>query len=455
MHISPEKTSLPDPLIVEKKKTQAKTTKPIIPVTRKTRREILRGLERQKAKDKLRVVVLNFNPSLVFIAAAKIHSNSPNRIRLPGMNHKIIHNTCDSRKANLWMFWNNSVSTPVAEHFSRQSIIVEVGDVLITGIHADVLSINRRELWAELAPFRDLNKPWMILGDFNTITTLDAKKGGGRPITSSVAEFNEWIDYYQLFSSSKNRALFNSLWLDKYPSWKYQVTSRGISDHNILLGTNSDIQKPLNCPFKFQKMWISHPSFLQLVTDAWKEVFVGNPIFIFMNKLKFLKNILKKWNWEVFGNIQVKLKEAEKKVFETNALSDADRQNLLLLNNYITTRGERDLVAQNYHTILSQKARVNWIKYGDANTCFFHTSIKLRQATNSITELENDAGAIVTDQKEIASMLINYFSSKFSEHTVEISDTILNVIPQVISDDENSLLASIPSMEEIKNAVLS
>ncbi|XP_026452252.1 uncharacterized protein LOC113352669 [Papaver somniferum] len=178
----------------------------------------------------------------------------------------------------------------------------------------------------------------------------------------------------------------------------------------MLLGSNSDIQKPLNCPFKFQKMWISHPGFLQVVIDAWKEIFVGNTIFIFMNKLKFLKNILKKWNWEVFGNVQVKLKEAEEKVLETNILSDAEPQNLDLLNNYVIARGIRDLASQNYHTMLSQKARVNWIKYGDANTSFFHTLFKLRQTRNSITELENDAGDIVTDQKEIAPMHINHFS---------------------------------------------
>ncbi|XP_026400218.1 uncharacterized protein LOC113296095 [Papaver somniferum] len=368
----------------------------------------IRGILRQKDKDKLRALVTHHNPSLVFIAEPKIHYNSKNRIKLPGMSHKIIHNTVDGRKAKLWLFWNNSITAPIVIHSSRQSITVEVGGVLVTGVHVDVLCINKRALWAELAPFSTSNKPWIILGDFNTISTLDEKKGGRVPLNSSIAEFNEWIDNCELLHAAKtglqfswsngrcgrkrilcnlDRCLFNSQWLEKYPWWKYHVTARGISDHSILIGSNSEIHKPLNCPFKFQQMWITHP-----------------------------------------GLLQVTLSEAEKKVTETNKLSDADPQNIKLLNDYVTARGVRDIAAQNYHTML-------------------------RQTRNAIAGLEDASGTLITNQNEIASNLISYFSDKFKEQPVEISDTILNVTPQVINDDDNALLDCIPSGEEIKNAV--
>ncbi|XP_026456991.1 uncharacterized protein LOC113357751 [Papaver somniferum] len=302
------------------------------------------------------------------------------------MRHKIIHNIVDGRKANLWIFWNNSINASIVIHSSRQSITVEVGGVLVTGVHADVLCINRRDLWAELAPFSTSNKPWIILGDFNTISSLDEKKGGRVPLNSSVAKFNECIDNCELLHAAK--------------------TGLQISWSN---------------------------GFLQVLIDAW----------IFMSKLKHLKSILKKWNWEIFGNVQVTLSEAEKKVTETNILFDADPQNLELLNDYVTARGVRDIAAQNYHTMLCQKARINW----------FHTSIRLRQTRNAIAELEDASGTLITNKNEIASNLISYFSDKFKEQPVEISDTILNATPQVINDDDNALLECIPSGEEIKNAV--
>ncbi|XP_026435848.1 uncharacterized protein LOC113333640 [Papaver somniferum] len=197
------------------------------------------------------------------------------------------------------------------------------------------------------------------MDNFHTVSTLDEKKGGRVPLNSSVAEFNEWIDNCELLHATRtglqfswsngrcgrkrilcnlDRFLFNSKWLEKYPGWKYHVTARG---------------------------------FLQVIIDAWREYFVGNPIYTFMSKLKHMKIILKKWNWEIFGNVQVTLREAEKKVTETDILSDADPQNLELLNKYITARGVRDIASQNYHTTLCQKLKINWIKFGEANTSFF------------------------------------------------------------------------------------
>ncbi|XP_026435849.1 uncharacterized protein LOC113333641 [Papaver somniferum] len=67
--------------------------------------------------------------------------------------------------------------------------------------------------------------------------------------------------------------------------------------------------------------------------------------------------------------------------------------------------------------------------------------------------MEDDSGTLITNNNEIASNLINYFSSKFKQQSVEISDTILSATPQVINDDDNALLESIPSREEIRNAV--
>ncbi|XP_026396753.1 uncharacterized protein LOC113291433 [Papaver somniferum] len=231
----------------------------------------------------------------------------------------------------------------------------------------------------------------MEIGD-TLVTGVHADKGCKSSLSNAINNFNECVDQCGLLQASKSglqfswsngrcgkkrilcnldRALFNVQWLNTYNGWKYQVSLRGISDHSYLLGSDTEIPKPKNSPFKFQKMWISHPDFLKLVTESWKELLVGNPIFVFINKLKRLKIILKQWNWEIFGDVFIKLKQAEEKLLETNVLSDRDPSNNLLLNNYVTARLIRYLAAQNYHSFVSQKARVNWIQYGDANTAFF------------------------------------------------------------------------------------
>ncbi|XP_026383544.1 uncharacterized protein LOC113279042 [Papaver somniferum] len=159
-----------------------------------------------------------------------------------------------------------------------------------------------------------------------------------------------------------DRGLFNLKWLDKFGGWHYHVGARGISDHNPLIGSDTVIVRALNTPFRFQKMWLSHPNFLQLVIDSWNEEIFGNPIFVFMNKLKRLKKILRTWNWEVFGDVKMNLKRVEDKIIEETLKSDNDPANITLLNNLVIARGNYDISANNYNTFLREKARLNWIK---------------------------------------------------------------------------------------------
>ncbi|XP_026419778.1 uncharacterized protein LOC113315734 [Papaver somniferum] len=274
---------------------------------------------------------------------------------------------------------------------------------------------------------------------------MEEKKGGRTPIFSAVKDFQDCVDYCGLLQAPKSgldfswcngrvgrkrilcnldRALYNLKWLDKFSGWHYQVGARGISDHGPIIDSNIVLPKAPNPPFRFQNMCCTYPNFLQVVADSWNEEIIGNPIYIFMNKLKRLKKFLKVWNWEVFGDVRIKLKKAEDKVMEETLKSDNDPSNVDLLNNSVTARGEYEMAANNYNSLLRDKARMNWIKDGDINTKFFHTSIKLRQVHNVITELENSSGHIITDQQGISNVLIDYFSQKFGHQDVLINDSL-------------------------------
>lgn len=58
-------------------------------------------------------------------------------------------------------------------------------------------------------------------------------------------------------------------------------------------------------------MWISHPSFYELVFTIWKKPILGNPQFILFQKLKSLRNSLKRWNKDYFGNVEQKIHQKE------------------------------------------------------------------------------------------------------------------------------------------------
>ncbi|XP_026410064.1 uncharacterized protein LOC113305190 [Papaver somniferum] len=259
-----------------------------------------------------------------------------------------------------------------------------VGGVLVISIHANSYTMNRRDLWKDLYGISLLDKSWLIIGDFNTVLNTNEKKGGRSLLTSAMSDFNDCVDSCGLIQAPKSglvfswcngrvgkkiilcnldRALFNLKWLDTFSGWHYHVATRELSDHGPLIGSDTVIGRALNTPFR-------------------------------------LKKVIKVWNWEVFGNVQENLKKAEDKVMEETIKSDIDPTNISLLNNLVTSRGEYEMAANNYHTFLRDKARLNWIKDGDVNSKFLHTSIKMRQAQNTITKLENDSGDIITTEQE-------------------------------------------------------
>jgi hypothetical protein len=58
-------------------------------------------------------------------------------------------------------------------------------------------------------------------------------------------------------------------------------------------------------PFRFEQFWLNHPDFEAKIQEWWEqaEVTQGSKMFRFQQKLKNLKQLIKMWNKNTFGNI--------------------------------------------------------------------------------------------------------------------------------------------------------
>ena len=63
-------------------------------------------------------------------------------------------------------------------------------------------------------------------------------------------------------------------------------------------------------PFRSLDMWFSHPKFMKMVQEEWQ--MLGDVVAT--KKLKSLQIPIKKWNKEVFGNLDHKIKSFEEEV---------------------------------------------------------------------------------------------------------------------------------------------
>lgn len=208
------------------------------------------------------------------------------------MHFEAKHSSTDTRRGNIWILWNASIQTPKIVSSTDQSITIEVGNTLVTGIHAASLTTDRRTLWREMEILSSLDKPWLTIGDFNAILKEEEKKWGLRPLRISMLEFNDCLHNCGLIQAGKSgleyswsnnragkkrivcnldRAVYNAKWLDLFPSWSYKMGARGVYDHSTLYGANASIPKPTNVPFRALKVWKQHPEFLNLLKESWNK----------------------------------------------------------------------------------------------------------------------------------------------------------------------------------------
>lgn len=83
-----------------------------------------------------------------------------------------------------------------------------------------------------------------------------------------------------------------------------EVLPSPVSDHIPIL-VQPSFSYASSRPFRFELMWLKIPGFVEKVKLWWKEFVVeGSASFLFVQKLKHLKEKIVKWKNEVFGEIE-------------------------------------------------------------------------------------------------------------------------------------------------------
>lgn len=103
--------------------------------------------------------------------------------------------------------------------------------------------------------------------------------------------------------------------------------------------------------------------------DTWKGIQIsGRGAFVLKEKLKVLKGKLKSWNYDVFGDLHKKRKEAVEKLNEIE--KEAEESQLQEEDLQLRRECEAEFwrCASRIETLMHQKSRINWVKVGDENS---------------------------------------------------------------------------------------
>ncbi|XP_022014976.1 uncharacterized protein LOC110914495 [Helianthus annuus] len=363
--------------------------------------------------------------------------------KLDGVCKKVFRNwdwTSNGRLCNkgtrIILGWNVDNVDVLVVHATNQVMHVQVyfkSDktmINVSFVYASNSDQERKQLWDSMRMHKRVvqSSPWIIMGDFNVALNLDDKCMGSSDVNAAMREFNECVNYVEVFDirahgmhytwnqrpkkgigirKKLDRIMANVSFVDKFVDAYAMFLPNGISDHcpGLLKIQMAKQTKPK--PFKFTNLLTHKRDFLDVVTSGWNMEVSGVPMFRVVKKLKGLKHpfrvLLRKQ-----GNLHKKVADLKSELDDLQGKLDADPFNMHLKEAESVCVMKYKEATIDEERFLKQKAKQKWLEAGDSNTAYFHNVVKCRNHINKINFIKDTAGNSY-DGDEVATALVNHF----------------------------------------------
>jgi len=399
----------------------------------------VRGIANSPSKLALKRLLKHNKPNFLFIVESWISYDTFPQRWLARLGLKLFAvNNRNNIIPNLWCICSSNINPSVISNTDQQ-IPFLLGDqgknFCVSAIYPSTKYLHRRKLWQTLNILQTQYKlPWCFIGDYNTITGAHEYRGSHNPARLPIEDFNNWSDsnhlihiptrgsYFTWANGRKgsnftekrlDRSICNNDWIDMCSSVSCTTLTKQKSNHYPILLEFHIQEIKFASQFKFMQMWSLHPDCSALISEVWNTTVVGCPMYILNRKLKLLKEKLKEWNKNTFGNVTDNVKVAE------DLLNHIQGQLAALGPSDVLLDQEREAQISLEHALKVEevfwqdKARVKWHAEGDKNTRYFHRLAKIKNTTKLITSLIID-NTTINDQDQIADHVVNHYTNLFN-----------------------------------------
>uniref|UniRef100_A0A803Q3C3 Reverse transcriptase domain-containing protein n=1 Tax=Cannabis sativa TaxID=3483 RepID=A0A803Q3C3_CANSA len=387
-------------------------------------------------------------------------------------------------KGRIIVAWQPSVYSVDIRYCSSQLIHCyvesqqQVGKFYVSLVYAFNDVNKRAELWEELEEVASkVDEPWLLMGDFNEILNANERIGKrAHNVPSqrfqdsmekcrmvdlkSSGSFFTWNNKQkpeERIFSKIDRAMVNMQWLNVFPCSEAVFLPEMIFDHTPILVSIYEDKNYGKKPFRYYNMWKMAPEYDNLVAKAWEEESSGTRMFRIVHKLRRLKAVLKHLNRKDFSDIHKAETAARIQLAEIQGELNQNpgNENLMMQEQY--ARKEYATINKAYASFMTQKAKLNWAKFGDDNSHLFHASLKLRRIQNKIFSIEDEHGNWCDSPDKVQNAFLEYYQKLLGSTITgrrKVYQSIVDLGPKVNDCHRESLLAEYTA-KEVESAMFS
>ncbi|KAG7969632.1 hypothetical protein I3843_07G040700 [Carya illinoinensis] len=224
----------------------------------------------------------------------------------------------------------------------------------------------------------------------------------GGPFTWSNNQTYSWLDRFLILPDCECH----------YPGVSQKRLPCLCSDHFPILLDGGGIQGGRRS-FRFENMWLKSEGFVDKVRHWWSSYqFHDTPSFILAGKLKTLKNDLKLWNSQSFGDVGEQKQTMTEEIQNFDRITEDRVLTLEELSRKIDLVSELERILSLEEISWCQKSRALWVKEGDRSTKFFHSVTNSRRRNNTIEMLKIN-GRDCTEAPVIRDHMVSFLKKNF------------------------------------------
>ncbi|GLT85577.1 hypothetical protein SLE2022_037640 [Rubroshorea leprosula] len=429
------------------------------------------GLGQALTRRELTDLIFKHRPCLVFLMETKKHKKYLERLRRKYAFSNGVYVESQGYSGGLALWWTEEVHISI--YYTDKNVVDGccTDDDYSNSWHFSFIYGEpnvqlRRTMWSRMMNFRrPISIPWLIMGDLNLVGDSSEKQGRRPPLVTDRRLLEELICTCSLrevgYRGSKytwvrgnikerlDRALINDEWGRLFPNAQLFHGTRIGSDHCPLLLSLKAMPIITKKHFRYELKWQLQDGYEGAITQGWMTDRFGSPLYRMNAKISHCKKYLKEWSKSTSGHTRQELEQLQQ---ELEGLQQEEQSELNLSRQKLLVDRIHSLWMQE-EAYWFQRARTNWLQFGDKNSKFFHTIASRRRQNNYIFQLKDDQGQLVEGAELLTNHVLSYFQQAYASSNTGNFTQLTGLISPTVTAEMNQDLCRSVSEEEIRSAV--